>query len=115
MLSAPLMGKRGPLGLIRAFSTEVDHFTDADASFLAAMASEGSIAIENAMAYRALGQLDEMKSKFVLTVTHELRSPVGVDPQPAPNVDGRIHGSPCRTARQTSSTACFAGRTSCRL
>jgi signal transduction histidine kinase len=30
------------------------------------------------MAYQALGQLDEMKSKFVLTVTHELRSPVGV-------------------------------------
>lgn len=78
MLSAPLHGKRVPLGLIRAYSTELNHFTDADASFLAAMASEGSIAIENAMAYRALGQLDEMKSKFVLIVTHELRSPVGV-------------------------------------
>jgi signal transduction histidine kinase len=78
MLSAPLIGKRGPLGLIRAFSTEVNHFSEADALFLTAMASEGSIAIENAMAYRALGQLDEMKSKFVLTVTHELRSPVGV-------------------------------------
>ncbi len=78
MLSAPLQGKKGPLGLIRAYSTELNHFTDADANFLAAMASEGSIAIENAMAYRALGQLDEMKSKFVLMVTHELRSPVSV-------------------------------------
>jgi len=78
MLSAPLQGKKGPLGLIRAYSTELDHFTDADASFLVAMASEGSIAIENALAYRALGQLDRMKSKFVLTVTHELRSPVTV-------------------------------------
>lgn len=78
MLSAPLMGKSGPLGLIRAFSTESNHFTETDATFLAAMASEGSIAIENAMAYRALGRLDEMKSKFVLTVTHELRSPVSV-------------------------------------
>jgi len=78
MLSAPLRGKKGPLGLIRAYSTELNHFTEADASFLAAMASEGSIAIENAMAYRALGQLDEMKSKFVLMVTHELRSPISV-------------------------------------
>lgn len=78
MLSAPLLGKRGPIGLIRAFSTEPSHFTDEDASFLTAMASEGSIAIENAIAYRALSHLDEMKSKFVLTVTHELRSPVGV-------------------------------------
>jgi len=78
MLSAPLIGKRGPIGLIRAFSTELNHFTEADAIFLATMASEGSIAIENAMAYTALSKLDEMKSKFVLTVTHELRSPVGV-------------------------------------
>jgi signal transduction histidine kinase len=78
MLSAPLQGKKGPLGLIRAYSTELSHFTEADASFLAAMASEGSLAIENAMAFRALGQLDDMKSKFVLMVTHELRSPVGV-------------------------------------
>lgn len=78
MLSAPLQGKKGPLGLIRAYSAEAEGFTEADATFLAAMASEGSIAIENAMAYRALGRLDEMKSKFVLTVTHELRSPVGV-------------------------------------
>jgi len=78
MLSAPLLGKRGPLGLIRAYSTELNHFTEADASFLTAMASEGSVAIQNAMAYRALGQLDEMKSRFVLMVTHELRSPVSV-------------------------------------
>jgi signal transduction histidine kinase len=78
MLSAPLQGKRGPLGLIRAYSTEPDHFTPDDETFLSAMASEGSIAIENAMAYRELGRLDEMKSKFVLTVTHELRSPVAV-------------------------------------
>lgn len=78
MLSAPLIGKRGPIGLIRAFSTEPNHFTEEDASFLTAMASEGSIAIENAIAYRALSHVDEMKSKFVLTVTHELRSPVGV-------------------------------------
>jgi signal transduction histidine kinase len=78
MLSAPLQGKKGPLGLIRAYSTELNHFTDDDASFLVAMASEGSVAIENAMAYRALGQLDRMKSRFVLMVTHELRSPVSV-------------------------------------
>lgn len=78
MLSAPLIGKQKPLGLIRAYSAEVNRFTPEDAEFLTAIAREGSIAIENAMAYRALGKLDEMKSKFVLTVTHELRSPVSV-------------------------------------
>lgn len=78
MLSAPLRGKSRPLGLIRTYSTELNHFTTEDATFLAAIASQGSIAIENALAYQALDQLDQQKSKFVLTVTHELRSPVSV-------------------------------------
>ncbi len=78
MLSAPLLGKKGPLGLIRAYSIEANHFTQDDAEFLNAIARQGSIAIENALAYKALGQLDQMKSRFVRTVTHELRSPVSV-------------------------------------
>jgi signal transduction histidine kinase len=78
MLSVPLSGRKGPLGLIRAYSIEPNHFTNDDATFLSAIAEQGTVAIENAMAYHALGQVDEMKSKFVLTVTHELRSPVSV-------------------------------------
>lgn len=78
MLSVPLIGKRGALGLIRAYSTELNHFTADDVQFLTAIASQGSIAIENALAYQALGKLDQMKSKFVRMVTHELRSPVSV-------------------------------------
>ena len=78
MLSAPLHGKKGPLGLIRAYSVERGHFTPDDIEFINAIAQQGSIAIENALAYEALGKLDQMKSKFVMTVTHELRSPVSV-------------------------------------
>ena len=78
ILTARLHGKSAPLGLIRAYSAEPNHFTEDDATFLTAIANQGSLAIENAMAYQTLGQLDEMKSKFVLTITHELRSPVGV-------------------------------------
>jgi signal transduction histidine kinase len=78
MLSAPLHGKKKMLGLIRAYSVERNRFTPDDAEFLAAIASQGSIAIENALAYQELSKLDETKSKFALTVTHELRSPVSV-------------------------------------
>ncbi|MCI0478255.1 MAG: ATP-binding protein [Anaerolineales bacterium] len=78
MLSAPLQGKQGPLGLIRAYSVDTNHFTSDDAEFINAIARQGSIAIENALAYEALGKLDQMKSRFVMTVTHELRSPVSV-------------------------------------
>jgi signal transduction histidine kinase len=78
MPTVPLHGKEGPLGLICAYSDAVNHFTDDDVTFLSVIAGQGSIATENALAYQALGQLDQMKSKFVRMVTHELRSPVSV-------------------------------------
>ncbi len=78
MLTAPLHGKAGPLGLIRAYDTAPNRFTEDDKTFLEAMASQGSIAIENALAYQAIQHLDEAKSKFVRVATHELRSPVSV-------------------------------------
>ncbi|MFH1021066.1 MAG: GAF domain-containing sensor histidine kinase [Pseudomonadota bacterium] len=77
-LSARLQGKREALGMIRAYSTQNNFFTEDDITFLTAIANQGSLAIENALAFQALGQLDEMKSKFVLMITHELRSPVSV-------------------------------------
>lgn len=78
MLSAPLAGKDHPLGILRAYAIEPQRFTDEDEAFLAAIAAQGSIAIENAMAYQAVEDLDEAKSQFVRMVTHELRSPVSV-------------------------------------
>jgi signal transduction histidine kinase len=77
-LTVALLGRNGPLGMIRAYSDEADHFSDGDAAFLTTIAGQGSIAIENALAYQALAKLDQMKSDFVRTVTHELRSPVSV-------------------------------------
>ena len=78
MLSSPLIGKNGPLGILRAYSEERDRFTKDDEFFLTAIAAQGSIAIENALAYQAMEALDASKSKFIRTVTHELRSPVTV-------------------------------------
>ena len=78
MLSAPLVGKIGPLGILRAYAVESARFTPDDEAFLAAIAAQGSIAIENALAYQAVEQLDMVKSQFIRTVTHELRSPVSV-------------------------------------
>lgn len=78
ILTAPVPGRAGPLGLIRVYCDRVHRFTADDAAFLSAIAAQGGIAIENAIAYRTLQSLDEAKRKFVLMVTHELRSPVGV-------------------------------------
>ncbi len=78
MLSAPLTGKDGQLGILRAYAVEPNRFTPDDEQFLAAIAAQGSIAIENAIAYHAIETLDATKSQFIRTVTHELRSPVSV-------------------------------------
>jgi signal transduction histidine kinase len=78
VLSAPLSGKEGPLGILRAYAVEPARFTIEDEAFLAAIASQGSIAIENAMAYRAVEALDASKGQFIRIITHELRSPVSV-------------------------------------
>jgi signal transduction histidine kinase len=78
ILSAPLVGKSGPLGILRAYAVEPNRFTHEDEEFLAAIAAQGSIAIENAMSYKAVEELDEAKTQFIQIVTHELRSPVSV-------------------------------------
>jgi len=77
-LTAPLQGRTGPLGIIRVYCDSAQCFTEDDDHFLSAVAVHGSIAIENAMAFQAIQNLEESKRKFVLLVTHELRSPIGV-------------------------------------
>ena len=77
-LCAPILGKRGAIGVIRAYGGEGHRFAKEDASFLKAMAAQGAVAIENAEAYQLLENLDHDKSRFVRTVTHELRAPVQV-------------------------------------
>jgi len=78
ILSTPLIGKRRPIGVLRAYGGTAYRFTEEDAAFLRAIAAEGAVAIENAQAYQLLENLDQEKSQFVRMVTHELRSPVQV-------------------------------------
>ena len=78
VLSAPLIGKDGPLGIIRAYAVEPARFNEEDEAFLSAIAAQGSLAIENALAYRAVEALDASKGQFIRIITHELRSPVSV-------------------------------------
>jgi signal transduction histidine kinase len=78
MLSVPLVGKKGPLGVLRAYGEEGHKFTEEDASFLALVAAHGAVAIENAQAYQLLEDLNRQKSKFARITTHELRAPAQV-------------------------------------
>jgi K+-sensing histidine kinase KdpD len=78
VMSAPLSGKTGAIGVLRAYDGTAGCFTGDDAEFLTAIAAQGAVAIENAQAYQMLQDLDRSKSEFVRMVTHELRSPVQV-------------------------------------
>jgi signal transduction histidine kinase len=76
LLYVPLVARNRALGVVRVHSRRPNRFDDDDARFLAAIAAQGAVAIDNAMAYQTLKKLDLDKSQFVRAVTHELRSPV---------------------------------------
>jgi signal transduction histidine kinase len=78
ILSTPLMSKRGLIGVLRAYGATGHRFTARDGEFLAAIALQGTTAMENAEAYSVLEDLTQQKSEFIRMVTHELRSPVQV-------------------------------------
>jgi signal transduction histidine kinase len=78
ILIAPVVGRTGPIGVLRAYGGVGHVFTTDDQAFLSAVAAHGAIAIENAQAYERLAALDRDKTMFVRTVTHELRSPIQV-------------------------------------
>ncbi|MEN8097625.1 MAG: HAMP domain-containing sensor histidine kinase [Chloroflexota bacterium] len=76
LLYVPLVSKNRSLGMVGVHSRQANRFSQDDAEFLSAIASQGAVAIDNAMSFQALKKLDHDKSQFVRTVTHELRSPV---------------------------------------
>jgi signal transduction histidine kinase len=77
MLVAPIISGGRPLGVLRVYAGESNHFTAEDASFLMAIARQGAAALENALAHDALQKADRTRGQFVRLVTHELRAPAG--------------------------------------
>jgi signal transduction histidine kinase len=76
VLCVPLLIRHKAEGVLCVYSDEPDQFVESDAEFLAALASAGATAVENARTYAALEIADRAKSDFVRMVTHEFRSPL---------------------------------------
>jgi signal transduction histidine kinase len=64
------------LGVLRVYSDAPRHFSRRDLPFLTAMTAQTGIALNNALQFQTLSQLDEAEARFLRTVTHELRAPV---------------------------------------
>ncbi|MBI5544793.1 MAG: GAF domain-containing protein [Deltaproteobacteria bacterium] len=76
MLVVPVVGRHGPLGVLRVYDGRPHRFGVEDVEFALSVASQGAAAIENALTHGSLQRLEQARSQFVRTVTHELRSPL---------------------------------------
>jgi signal transduction histidine kinase len=75
VILVPIRGKQAR-GIISIYQTSALQSTPYLKRFLQAIADEGAIAIEHALAYEALQLAEKQRTQFVHVVTHELRSPV---------------------------------------
>jgi signal transduction histidine kinase len=76
VLIVPVSGRRGPLGVMRVYAERRNAFGPEDVTFALSIASQGAVAIENALVHEALQRTERSRGQFVRTVTHELRSPL---------------------------------------
>jgi len=63
MLSVAIIGRTGPMGVLRAYGGPGHQFDAEDVAYLQAVATHGAVAIDNAKAYRLLAELDGNKAR----------------------------------------------------
>lgn len=76
VLCAPVAAKNRALGVIRVYSDEPHHFSEAEQTLLMNFANLGALAIENARTYAELRTLSEERVWFTRTTHHQLRAPL---------------------------------------
>lgn len=70
----PLMGREGPLGSLNLYSRKLEEFTEDDANALAQLGSQISVALDNALAFQRMGDLNARLANEKLYLEDELRT-----------------------------------------
>lgn len=74
--SLPLLKNETPIGSFSLYSTVINAFDDEARKLLTEMASDISFALSNLVRERKIKELNEVRSKFVEIVSHQLRTPL---------------------------------------
>ena len=78
MMCAPVVDAEGQVLGFFALLDKEDRFNAGDRQVVGALASHVAMALESAIAYERLDQLERFKSEFLHVAAHELRGPVAI-------------------------------------
>lgn len=78
LLSVPVIGKQGVLGVIQALDTRADRFTAADQRLLESLAANAALAIENADLYAQTQQEAQLKSQLLREINHRVANTLNI-------------------------------------
>lgn len=78
LLSVPVIGKQGVLGVIEAVDVQADRFTAADQRLLESLAATAALAIENAHLYAQTQQEAQLKSQLLREISHRVGNTLNI-------------------------------------
>jgi len=76
VLFVPLTVEGRNIGILGAYCSKSDRFSEDDVQFYRLAAALAAIAIDNALAYEAIERLGKERSFFMMRVAHNLRAPI---------------------------------------
>jgi signal transduction histidine kinase len=77
-LRMPLVAKDEVSGFLTFFTKEEHVFSAAEVKFLATLANQAAIAIDNSQLYEEMSRSNKIKDEFLNIMSHELRTPINV-------------------------------------
>jgi signal transduction histidine kinase len=76
LLVIPVLRESQVIAVLDLENTDPDYFTSDDVAFVRVLASHAAIAVENAQLFEKVKEVNEAKSEFMSTASHELKIPM---------------------------------------